>query len=259
MNKNIFFKEKINNKNISLGFFSRKGGLSIKSFNSLNCNIKSGDDIVKVQKNIKIALNKIELQNSQLKLVSQIHSNKVEFINKKNLDIRQKCDGIITQDKSISLGILTADCTPIFFYDSDLSFISAIHAGWKGCLKNIVKETIMKIKKIQPESHKIKAIIGPCLDKSNFEVSLDFKKNFIEQNYNYAPFFKKKTFRNKDNFDMRGLINYQLRSASIINIENVNFDTYQNNDLFFSHRRTTHEKSLKTGRMINIIGFNNPA
>ena len=41
------------------------------------------------------------------------------------------------------------------------------------------------------------------------------------------------------------------------NIEEIDKDTYSNKKLFFSHRRSTHLQNLPTGRMINIIGFNN--
>ena len=54
---------------------------------------------------------------------------------------------------------------------------------------------------------------------------------------------------------MRSLINFQIKNSKINNITNFNFDTYQNEDLFFSHRRSSHKDSLPTGRMINIIGF----
>ena len=54
---------------------------------------------------------------------------------------------------------------------------------------------------------------------------------------------------------MRGLIEDQLRDSSINNVLNVDYNTYSEKDLFFSHRRETHKKALPTGRMINIIGF----
>ena len=42
----------------------------------------------------------------------------------------------------------------------------------------------------------------------------------------------------------------------IKNVTNIDIDTYENKELFFSHRRSTHNNQLPTGRMINIIGFN---
>ena len=54
---------------------------------------------------------------------------------------------------------------------------------------------------------------------------------------------------------MQGLIKFQLIKNNINNIANIELDTYSNKELFFSHRRSTHDQKLPTGRMINIIGF----
>ena len=55
---------------------------------------------------------------------------------------------------------------------------------------------------------------------------------------------------------MRVLIKHQFLINDVHNIENINKDTYDNEQLFYSHRRSTHLKQSQTGRMINIIGFN---
>ncbi|MDB9872878.1 polyphenol oxidase family protein, partial [Alphaproteobacteria bacterium] len=49
-----------------------------------------------------------------------------------------------------------------------------------------------------------------------------------------------------------------LKYSKIDQVGDTKLDTYQNNDLFFSHRRTTHESDLKeskTGRQISVIGI----
>ena len=56
---------------------------------------------------------------------------------------------------------------------------------------------------------------------------------------------------------MRSLIKHQITKNNINKLENIDIDTYQNHHIFFSNRRATHLKKLPTGRMINIIGFNN--
>ena len=55
---------------------------------------------------------------------------------------------------------------------------------------------------------------------------------------------------------MRKLIRSQLYENKIKNVEDIDMDTYTNDNLFFSHRRSTHLNELPAGRMINIIGFN---
>lgn len=258
MINDYFSTDKFNNPKILCGFFTRKNGFSKNNFASLNCNYDSGDDNDIVYKNIEQAQKKINLNKKKLKVTSQIHSNKVVIIDRKNINNKFEADGIITQDQNINIAVLTADCCPIFLFDDDTSFISCLHAGWKGCYLNIIKNALIKIKKIQPVKKKINAIIGPCLNKENFEVKSDLIEQFLKLDLKYEKFFITKQDNNKSlfKFNMRGLIEFQLLKEEIYNIENIDIDTYCNKDLFYSHRRSTHENRLPTGRMINIIGFN---
>ena len=97
-------------------------------------------------------------------------------------------------------------------------------------------------------------LIGPCLSFKNFEVSKDFKSKFISKNKKYSIFFKYKN-KDKDLFNLRKLINYQFKELGIKNIYNINKDTFTNKRVFFSHRRES-QKFRDTGRMLNIIAFN---
>ena len=58
--------------------------------------------------------------------------------------------------------MLTADCVPIILYDVNNGIIGCIHAGWKGAFSDIIKNTIIKIKKIN-SNNKIYASVGPCI------------------------------------------------------------------------------------------------
>ena len=255
MKKNYVSQKKYNESQITLGFFTRNGGFSLKNFSSLNCSLNSGDNNTHVKNNIYQSQKKLSIENKKIKFVNQVHSNKTIIINKKNYLSSLKADGMITQDKDICIAVLTADCCPIFIFDNESKFICCLHVGWKGAYYNIIENAISQIVKIQPKIIKINAVIGPCLNKKNFEVSNDFKSNFIKKNLDYQKFFKTYNSKNKILFDMRALIKFQLLANNIINIEDINLDTYSNENLFFSHRRAKHLNQLPTGRMINIIGF----
>ena len=254
MSNNFIKSKKFTNSNISFGFFTRQGGLSLSNFFSLNCSYNSGDINTKVKNNIILAQKALSLDKNKLKFVSQIHSNKTVIINDDNYLKSFEADGIITENKDISIAVLTADCCPIFLFDDENKFICCLHAGWKGVFSNIIHNSVNLITNIQPNKNKIKAIIGPCLNQKNFEVSDDFKKKFIDMNEKYVNYFSKNS-GSKNFFDMRGIINSQLLNNKINNIDNIDIDTYDNEDLFYSHRRSTHNKRLPSGRMVNIIGF----
>ena len=118
----------------------------------------------------------------------------------------------------------------------------------------IVLKTLNKVKKINNSIKNIVAIIGPCLDQNNFRVDENFKKKFTSINSKYKIYFMENS-KNNIFFNMRGLIEQQLRDLSVNHIFHVNNDTYNESDLFFSHRRSAQKEALPTGRMINIIGF----
>ena len=256
MTINYYTTSAFTNPKIACGFFTRKDGFSFNNFSTLNCSYSSGDQNLAVKKNIEQAQKKLQFEKKKIKIMNQTHSNEVIMINDKNFVKEFEADGIITQDKDISIAVLTADCCPIFLFDEEASFISCLHAGWKSCYANIIKNALIKIKHIQPINKKINAIIGPCLNKINFEVGKDLKEKFIKEELMYKNYFIYKEENNKYLFDMRGLIKFQLLKNGIKNVENIDLDTYSNEDLFFSHRRSSHNDKLPTGRMINIIGFN---
>lgn len=239
---------------INIGFFTSRGGVSKGNFFSLNCSKNNKDNKKNVFKNLKIAKKELNIENKKLKLINQTHSNKIFLINKNNYEKEFYGDGLITMDKNIALGVLTADCAPIFLFDIKKKFICCLHSGWKGTLLNIVNKSIKKIECKQNLKKNIYAVVGPCLGYSNFEVDKDFKLKFIRQNRSYRNFFKSKNL-SKDLFNLRGMINYQLKNAGINKIYNIRKDTYNNALNFFSHRRSSHNKMTNTGRMINIISF----
>lgn len=254
MKKNYYKINSLNFSFIKYGFFTKNGGCSKKNYKSLNCSYSNNDNKNNVKKNISIALDKLKLTNKKIKFVKQIHSSKIINVNDDNFNKIHEGDGIITKNKNIALAILTADCVPIFIFDKKKKMICCLHSGWKGALYNIVEKGIKIFNKNKINNKDIIVIIGPCLSKKNFEVSLNFKNKFIKKDSRYSFYFKCKN-KKKDIFDMRGIINFQFKKLGVKNLYNIRKDTYSNDSTFFSHRRATHNKKLSTGRMINVISF----
>jgi len=253
-NKINFLKSKFFKHNeITYGFFSRNGGISSKPFNTLNCSNNTSDHKSNVNKNIKKALNSLKFNNQKLIIANQYHSNKIIII-KNKFNKTYKADGFIAKNNNIFLGILTADCAPVFFYDPVLKIIGAAHIGWKGCLKNICNSVIKSMKKIGSKNTNIEAIIGPCINVKNYEVDEVLYRKFTKSNKQYKKFFIKEP-NHKYLFNLTSGIEYQLTRLKIQRIILCNEDTYSNSRKYFSHRRSKSNGENNTGRMINIIGF----
>ena len=112
-------------KNISHGFFNKLGGYSTGIYKSLNCGPGSKDNKRNINKNLRKICIKIKCSKKNLILLNQIHSNKVISINK--VPKRKLLgDALITSKKKFALGILTADCAPVFIYDPKKKIISKL-------------------------------------------------------------------------------------------------------------------------------------
>ena len=163
-------------------------------------------------------------------------------------------DGVITSLNNVVLGILTADCAPVIIYDDKNKFVCNLHSGWKGSLNNISQTAIKLFDKYQIKRKNLTAIVGPCLGVKNYEVDKNFQRMFIKKNIKYTKFFRYKN-KKKSYFNLRALINYQLSELGLKKIYNINRDTYSSENLFFSHRRSTHKGEKTTGRLINLISL----
>ena len=237
-------------KNISHGFFNRQGGFSNGIYQSLNCGIGSKDKKNNILRNIKKVCNKIDCKKDNLILLNQIHSNKVHLINKISKK-KYTGDSMITNKNNFALGILTADCAPVFIFDPNKSVIAAIHAGWKGAYKKIIYKTIYKLRKKGSKINNLIAVIGPCIAKENYEVKKDFLNKFIKQNQKNKRFFD----FNKDRifFNLKDYIKGQLKEIGVKNIEIIDKDTYLKKNKFFSSRWSIKNKNYDYGRNISVI------
>ena len=246
----IYSKKLIKFKNITHGFFNREGGVSKGIYKSLNCGPGSKDKIKNIKKNIEKVCKKIGCNKKNLILLDQVHSNIVHNVNrvtKKKL----KGDSLITGKKGIALGILTADCAPVFIYDPINNLISALHAGWKGAFKQIISNTIKKFKIKGSNLNDLIVVIGPCISKNNYEVKRDFLNKFIVKEKSNKNFFNYKN--NKIFFSLNDFIKKSFLDLGIKNIEIIKKDTYILSNNFFSARRSLKKKLNDYGRNISVI------
>ncbi len=242
-------------KIIKHGFFNKTGGKSNKIYKSLNCGPGSKDNPANVKKNLQIVKKKIKSNAKNIFLLHQIHSNKFVYINKKiTFKSKPKADAVITNQKNIPIGILTADCVPILICDESKNVIAAIHAGWKGAYKDIISKVIKFMIKKGSNHRSITAVIGPSISVKNYEVKEDFKRKFIKKDKKNNKFFKikyKKLYFNLPNYVKSCLLKNKIK-----NIESINIDTFDINNNFFSARRASKLNHDDYGRNISIIMLN---
>jgi len=236
-------------------FFTKLGGVSTKKYSSLNCGKGSNDSKKNIKKNLNFVADYYDLKIKNIITLHQTHSNRVITISNQNIKETNLCfDGIVTNKKNIILGILTADCAPILFYDPINIVVGACHAGWRGALSGVIDNTLIKMKTLGSKTEHIRCAIGPCIGHQSYEVGKDFYDKFISiESFTYKFFEKKTKKRDKYIFSLEGYIVNKLSRLGISSINSVRIDTFKNDHICFSYRKSLEKKENDYGRMISTI------
>ncbi len=250
----MFFSNQLKNiSNLKHCFFSRKNGISKGIYDSLNCGFGSKDDKKNVIQNINIVCQKLNCTKKPIITLNQTHSNKVVYFNNRKV-VKNKMigDAIVTKLNNVGIGVLTADCVPILFYDPKKKIIGCIHAGWKGTLNRVIENTLDKFIELNSNVSDLIVAIGPCINHQHYEVQHDFYENFLTQSKNNERFF---TILNdkKYLFNIRNYINAKLIGLGINDIDHIEMDTFLNKENFFSYRRSKKDNDRDYGRCISVI------
>lgn len=238
---------KLEKSNILFKFFTKNNGFSNGLYKSLNCGIHSKDDPKKVRKNILFAKKRIGYLNKELIILNQGHTNKCITVNK-NYDNSIIADGVVSKNKNLILGIVTADCLPIVFYDNENSIVGICHAGWRGLSSGIIKSTITRMIQIGSKKRLISSVIGPCIRKNSYEVNKDFLLNFKVSEV--RKFTEKRL--NKIYFDLPKYACHLIRKIGIQNIKDYKKNTYLDKN-YFSYRESISKKYNDYGRNLTLI------
>lgn len=155
---------------------SRNGGLSNAPFNSLNLADYVGDESQAVRSNLALVT---ELAGaSGIAVMSATHGNKVNVVS--SLGLAPSGDGLVTRESNLALLALTADCVGFALADSVSGVIAVGHAGWRGVLANVMQSVVDTFVLSGGKLAQTKAVIGPAICGSCYEVPGDRVSQFSE-------------------------------------------------------------------------------
>ena len=246
----MFFADNL--RTIDHCFFSRLGGNSKGLYKSLNCGKGSNDSSKNINKNIGNIARYYDLPKDNIITLHQTHSNQSILLKNKPSKKKYLYDGVVTNKKNLILSILTADCAAVLFYDPKKLIIGACHAGWKGAFSGIIENTLKNMTALGSKAEDIKCAIGPCIGEKSYYVKKDFYKIFTLKNKKNVQFF---TQVSPDSylFSLKDFIIYKLKLLKISDICTINLDTFSEETLCFSNRRSIIKKENDYGRMISTI------
>ena len=152
--------------------------------NNQNLSVRVGDDLQSVLENRKRALEGLKLVPERTMLLKQIHSGDVLRVTPKMLEDsgNLEADAMVSTD-SLVLAIETADCYPILLEDRIAGVIGAAHAGWRGTVAGIARNTLLAMIELGADPTRVRAAIGPGICAQNYEVSPDLRDRFLEAKF----------------------------------------------------------------------------
>lgn len=182
------------------------------------------------------------LPDSRIYCLNQVHEDHIVFAEDIHYGDIPQADGIISRNLDDVLCIRTADCVPILLWSDDPPLIAAVHAGWRGLSKNIVKKAILKIYDLG--AGEIHVSIGPCIGVCCYEVGPDVVDALGTGTLVYK--------QNSMHIDLTGVALSQALEAGVERecVRVAGICTSCNPKEFFSYRRD----GQMAGRNLSLIG-----
>lgn len=235
------------------GFFSRRGGVSDGLYGSLNVGYGSRDDPRRVAANRRRCLVSLGAREATpLVTVRQVHGRGVAVVEEPwPRQESPEADGLVTRRRDVALAVVTADCAPVLLADPDAGVIAAAHAGWRGALAGIVEATVQAMVELGASPGAIVAAVGPTVGQPSYEVGPELPATFLAADPSSPSFFAPRGDRFV--FDLKGYVASRLRRAGVEKTRVGSWDTYRDEELFFSYRRSCHRKEPDFGRQLSAI------
>jgi len=154
----------------------------------------------------------------------QIHGHEVAVIDSSLPEdiCFEDCDGLITNQRNVCLGVYVADCCALYLIDRKGSAIGLVHSGRKGTELEIASSAIALMRqRFSVEPGELVAQLSPCIRPPHYEV--DFAAEIVRQ----------------------------CRAAGVKEVYDSGVCTACHLDIYYSYRA---EKG-KTGRMLALLAL----
>jgi len=223
----------------------RRGGVSESPYDSLNLAFHVNDQPGNVLENRQRLARILNVPLQNFVFCNQAHSDNVVRITG---DMRGSgaselrtaingADAMITDVPNVMLTVLVADCVPVILYDPVKDVIGVVHAGWRGTVQFIVRNTVERMgQEFGCIPRDIFAGLGPSIGPETYRV-----REEVAQTVKTALPFSADVLRTIDGqvfFDLKESNRRQLINSGIDvkNIQVTTVCTQRSADIFFSER-----------------------
>lgn len=229
---------------VQLGWTKRTGGVSAAPFDQFNVAHHVGDEAAAVDTNRQRLLAAMP-GCTAIRWLSQVHGCAVA-------DAARSADGdqadaAVVSQPGLAACVMTADCLPVFFWQTDGRQVAMAHAGWRGLAGGVLAQTLAQF----ADPAQVHCGLGPAIGPSAFEVGADVVEAFADWPAAENA-FQPRSQAGKWLADLPGLADAWLRQAGVARVHHSDQCTVVQADDYFSYRRDG-----RTGRMANLIWIQN--
>jgi YfiH family protein len=234
-------------------FLGRRGGKSVGRYAGLNTSYRVGDDPKIVSQNVCDAKLAVGIHDGRIVTMRQVHGDQIVEVKDRSVKEVGEADGMVTAEKDIFLGVLTADCVPILFVAPKNKLVAAVHAGWRGTLAGIVQKMVQRFESqhgVAPSE--LEVALGPSIGVCCYEVKDDVATPLMKR-WGRLTTPSIQVREGKSFVNLRRLNRDILRAAGVPGkqLYEVGPCTSCASEEFFSYRR----ERCETGRQMSFVGW----
>ena len=220
---------------------TRYGGVSEGPYAELNLGARVGDHDKAVTEN----RSRLEEISGPIQWLDQRHRSEIFEATGKRPDLLPVADAVWTSVPGLAIGVLTADCFPLFLADRRGEVVGLAHCGWKP----LAAEVVTKLVRAMPcRAGDLVAWIGPGISLRNYRVGEDFVRSLRASKVESLLEGVLRSTSGGVHADLEQLIRNQLCALGVRVCSQRPPCTFEDNR-FYSHRR--HGPS--TGRFGSVI------
>lgn len=221
-------------------------GISTRSFGSIK------ERGIVFPENLAAFAGALGISPDSIVFTKQVHGANVEVISDLKNTLILDTDGLVTREKNIFVGMATADCLPIIYYDPLAHIIGVDHAGYRGLLAGVITQTIEAFKQLGSKVEHIYVGIGPGIGVCCYNVPENRIQEFEHTFPTIPNLYEKRDgtyFLHLKEITKNILLQAGLHEQ---HIEDMHVCTHDSLDTFYSYRGDSKETF---GEFATIIGM----
>jgi len=233
------------------GIFTRRGGVSVPPWDSLNLSRSTGDSAEAVAENMQRMLAALELASRQVVSAWLNHGSRVAIVGPQHMGTAlRETDALISATPGLALSMRFADCVPVLLHDAARSVVAIVHAGWPGVAANIVSAALRAMREtFGCRPCDVWAGLGPAIRVECYQFGRDLAQRVAAACPPGVPIIVEQS-DGQVHLDLIAAIQSQLQAEGVTDIEDSGICTACHTDEWFSHR-----VEKKTGRFGVVIGL----